>query len=412
MPNNNEDVWRNTAERAEAIAVLIALLIQGAMDIPEFLVFYTAFEAMRVQRVRGEDRFRHFQPIQIETWSAFEVWTEFRFTLPDLHRIYACFQWPENGFSMPGERPTHSTSFEAFLIVMHRLANPGKWASSTKIFGPHKMCHLSSMLTQCMACMLQQKSHLITNLPEYYTNPANLRKFASAVYKKTGLLHNIVAFIDGTCKRICRPKYFQRAFFSGHKRYHCLKFQHLLFPDGIIGHQYGPIEGRHSDSWLFNASNMETLLKTRFRSPYGPVHVPPPGSGVPPPHVHDGHVQYAIFADSGYARMGNYVHTPYRRAHPPPTEAEKTFNKAMSRARVAIEWSFGKIVNIFAFLSYWRQLKIWLVPVGQYYQLATLMANCHTCLYGSQTTQHFEVAPPSLEEYLHWPAPAGGAPAA
>ena len=38
--------------------------------------------------------------------------------------------------------------------------------------------------------------------------------------------------------------------------------------------------------------------------------------------------------------------------------------------------------------------------VGLYYPVANILANCHTTLYGSQTSEYFRVPYPSLEEYL------------
>ncbi|KAK3733408.1 hypothetical protein QZH41_012167, partial [Actinostola sp. cb2023] len=34
------------------------------------------------------------------------------------------------------------------------------------------------------------------------------------------------------------------------------------------------------------------------------------------------------------------------------------------------------------------------------YFVASLLINCHTCLYGSVTSSYFEVDPPSLDKYL------------
>ena len=73
----------------------------------------------------------------------------------------------------------------------------------------------------------------------------------------------------------------------------------------------------------------------------------------------------------------------------------------MSAVRVSVEWGFGKITNLFQYLNHEENLRIFLQPVGLYYPVANILANCHTCLYMSQTTQYFGVAPPSLEDYLN-----------
>ena len=40
-------------------------------------------------------------------------------------------------------------------------------------------------------------------------------------------------------------------------------------------------------------------------------------------------------------------------------------------------------------------------PVCKLYIVAALLANCHTCLYGSQTGQFFDLDPPEHETYLN-----------
>jgi hypothetical protein len=45
-------------------------------------------------------------------------------------------------------------------------------------------------------------------------------------------------------------------------------------------------------------------------------------------------------------------------------------------------------------------LKVFHQPVAVFYVVAALLANCHTCLYGSETSSFFKIAPPTLEEYL------------
>lgn len=34
------------------------------------------------------------------------------------------------------------------------------------------------------------------------------------------------------------------------------------------------------------------------------------------------------------------------------------------------------------------------------YKVATLFSNCRTCMYGSQVSAYFDIAPPSFREYL------------
>ena len=84
----------------------------------------------------------------------------------------------------------------------------------------------------------------------------------------------------------------------------------------------------------------------------------------------------------------------------PLTVAEEQFNKTMSRIRVPNEWGFGKIKVLFAYVAFGRALRPLLSPIGYYWPVAQILTNCHTCLYGSQTSTYFAVKPPPLELYV------------
>ena len=75
-------------------------------------------------------------------------------------------------------------------------------------------------------------------------------------------------------------------------------------------------------------------------------------------------------------------------------------NRRMSKVRECVEWGFGKIVNLWAFLDLKKNLQIFSSPVSTYYTDMANLTNCHTCFYGGQTASHFKCMPPSLEEYL------------
>jgi hypothetical protein len=70
-------------------------------------------------------------------------------------------------------------------------------------------------------------------------------------------LYNCIGFIDGTNRRISRPKMDQGIFYSGHKHYHCFKFQSWVTPDGLISHIFGPIPGHRHDLFLWSKSRIE-----------------------------------------------------------------------------------------------------------------------------------------------------------
>ena len=76
------------------------------------------------------------------------------------------------------------------------------------------------------------------------------------------------------------------------------------------------------------------------------------------------------------------------------------FNGSMSSVRVSVEWLFGDILNYFKFLDFKKNLKVGLSNIGKTYVVCALMRNALTCLYGNQTSEFFELDPPSLQEYF------------
>ena len=144
----------------------------------------------------------------------------------------------------------------------------------------------------------------------------------------------------------------------------------------MIAHMFGPIEGRRHDAFMLGVSSLSAKLR-RFVQPDGEP--------------------YVIYGDPAYGITQNII-SPFRQAH--LTDDEQEFNTKMSKVRTCVEWGFGKICQNFAYLDFKKNLKILLQPVGKYYLVACILINCHTCLYGSQTTTYFNLEPPSLETYL------------
>ena len=51
-------------------------------------------------------------------------------------------------------------------------------------------------------------------------------------------------------RAISRPGIHQRVLYNGRKRYHALKFQSVVAPNGLIANLYGPVEGKRYDSGM------------------------------------------------------------------------------------------------------------------------------------------------------------------
>ena len=91
-----------------------------------------------------------------------------------------------------------------------------------------------------------------------------------------------------------------------------------------------------------------------------------------------------LFLYGGYAYFLSFgILCPFKntRTHQ-LTQEEKTFNAKISGYRIAIELSFGKVVNLWSFIAFKNRLQIVLSPIDSYYAMSVLLTNLHTCLYG------------------------------
>ena len=104
-----------------------------------------------------------------------------------------------------------------------------------------------------------------------------------------------------------------------------------------------------------------------------------------------------IYGDPAYP-LRVHLQGPFQGAALTPQM--EMFNDSMSSVRVSVEWLFGDILNYFKFLDFKKNLKIGLSSVGKTYVVCALLRNALTCLYGNQTSDFFELEPPSLQDYF------------
>ena len=104
-----------------------------------------------------------------------------------------------------------------------------------------------------------------------------------------------------------------------------------------------------------------------------------------------------IYGDLAYP-LQPQLQTPFSNPQLNPQQA--TYNTAMSKARVGVEWVFGDIANFLKFLDFKKNLKLGLSLIGKMYIVCAFLMNIHTCMYGSMTSSYFNIDPPRVQEYL------------
>ena len=321
----------------------------------------------RSQRLPRRPRFN------VENLTEEECWLKFRFQKNDLGRLGQELGSPTEIRCANG---VVETRINALCILLRRLAYPSRYVDLWEVFGRHPT-ELSVIFNETLQHIFNNKIHLLQNINNLsWMQMDNLLSYAEAVNGKGAALQTCIGFIDGTTRPISRPSENQRVTFSGHKRVHCLKFRSLVMPNGLIGHLFGPMEGRRHDAILLRESGLLDQIQ--------------------PLYTRDGR-PFTIYGDPAYP-IREHIISPNRRQN--PNQQEQQFNISMSAVRECVEWGFDDIVTNFAFCDFRKNLKILLQPVAMYYMVAALLTNCKCCLYGNQTSRFIELEPPTLEQYL------------
>ena len=305
----------------------------------------------------------------IEHYTDDDFKKNFRFTKEHVKELRSLLLLKENYKS--GSRLLW-TGEEGLCVVLRRLAYPNRLCDLVPMFGRH-VTELS-VIFNVMLEEIHRKHH--DKLESVQQPWVHHEEFAEAIAAKGSILTNVWGFIDGTQGRLCRPHIGQESIFNGHKRIHSLKYQAVITPSGMLIHFFGPIEGRRHDSAVYYLSGLDQQISNISTA--------------------DGH-QLCLYGDTAYA-FRTYLVTPFKGAK--LSQVQKDFNKNMASLRTCVEWGFGKILRIFAFLAFHKNQKVYLQPVAKYWLVAALLCNCHTCYYGSQTAKYFDISPPSNDEYL------------
>ena len=268
---------------------------------------------------------------------------------------------------------------EATCILIRRQSYPCRWVGLENFFGMHSSA-LCEVFYECAWQLYEKRGNLVTTYRADLMVERALM-YASAVYNHSNCLDKSVAFIDQTKIKICRPggrSAKQRSVYSGNMRIHCLVYQTLSTPHGLIFSYLGPAEGKHSDRYMNRASDVEKWLRET--------------------HCIDG-VQYYIYGDQAYTSK-SWIQTAYPMGIAAPEQIE--FNDKMNAARIAVEWSYKDVKQSFPSYEFSRKLQVRNGPVGLFYAVSVLLRNFKICLgHSAQSSCYFDYPARSLERYLN-----------
>ncbi|CAG7819949.1 unnamed protein product, partial [Allacma fusca] len=200
----------------------------------------------QIRRMRGKQQVKTYKrkPFSLDNFTEEESVFFFRFTQDEIRLLVKAFRLPilcqtRNKLSFTGE--------EGLCILLRRLCYPNRLGDLVKTFSRDTTA-MSRIFRWMLNYIFDNYGHLVTTLNHSWLSKENLKNFAEACYEAGSVLPNICGFIDGTARPICRPSRDQRQQYSGYKKEHCLKYQSVVFPNGLIGRLDGPFNGRRHDA--------------------------------------------------------------------------------------------------------------------------------------------------------------------
>ena len=323
---------------------------------------------------RSKDIFPYwkFDEFDLASWSDEECRYELRFAKSDLELLYNYLQIPEKIVCVQG---SICNGMEALCILLKRLAYPCRYSDMATRFGknPSTLCLISNTV---LNHIYQNHHHRLESWDQPFLSPEQLNTYATSIHNHGAPLPNCFGFVDGTVRRIARPKYLQRVLYNGHKRVHAIKFQSVVIPNGLTANLAGPYEGRRHDSTILQESG---LLQNLRRVAH-----------------HDGQ-PLCLYGDPAYP-LNVHLQAPFPTRG--ITHEMEAYNKAMSAVRVSVEWMFGNITKYFSFIDFKRHMKVNLSAVAKMYLVSALLENARTCLYGNIVSKTFDLQPPTLDQYF------------
>ncbi len=162
--------------------------------------------------------------------------------------------------------------------------------------------------------------------------------------------------------------------YNGRKRHHALKYQSCILWNGIIIHLSDVYEGKKHDISILRKPKLIAKIEEQQE-----LHL---------------EKRLFVYGDPGY-KVGRHILSPYN------TTEENLFNRCMASYRICVEWGFGKMIKDWAFLDFYKNLKLKLQQVPTMYRVGVLLSNIRFCYYSNQTAIAFEISTPTIHEYLN-----------
>lgn len=258
---------------------------------------------------------------------------------------------------------------EAFLLLLRRLGGRERLLDLAQVFGRPPPA-ISEMYNVVLDHVFQHVRHALRL--EIWEE--HLTAFSQVLRERGCPEGHCFGFVDGTMFTICRPTVGQEAMYNGWKRQHKVKYQCVVLPNFMIGDWFGPAPGRAHDSQVLANSNVVDRLRY-IRDRVGEP--------------------LCLYGDPAYPVSEVLLRAPKGRM----TREMEEYATLMSHFRESVEWVFGKMGELWPFVTDVRRKATGSRATSKEDCVAALLTNYHTCRYGGVANRYFDTLPPSMVEY-------------
>ena len=125
----------------------------------------------------------------------------FRFRLDDIDRLCAALHLPD---TMRAPNRTCWSGREGLCILLNRHVYPSRLATLMRTFGRGRS-EMSLIINCTLDFLYAEWNHLLVDINQPWMTHDRLESYCEAVVRRGSPLTNIIEFVDGTGRSICRP---------------------------------------------------------------------------------------------------------------------------------------------------------------------------------------------------------------
>lgn len=304
----------------------------------------------------------------ISSFEGDELRTSFRFDALHLRELMSVLDIPR--FFWANHSTRRFNGEEAFLLLLRRLG------------GRETLVHLSAVFDRSAPALSEMYNAVLDHV---YVHAAvamgielwedEVDSFARALQLAGCPMANCIGFVDGTMFDIRRPTHGQESMYNGWKRKHKVKYQGVVLPNFLIGDWFGPKPGRANDAGMMGDSRLIPRLQAMQERVGRKVQ---------------------LYGDAAYPECDVLYSAP--KGNNISLEAA-TFAKTMSSYRESVEWVFGKLGEVWPFVTDVTRKVTGARATGKEDCVAAFLTNMHTCAYGGVGNSYFQTRPPTMRRY-------------